>query len=118
MATSGVSVDDHFTGRAPVVRDIYDALLRVSRKFGAVTEEPKKTSIHLVGGRSAFAGIATRKDALVLTIKSPSEIKSSRVAKGERVSANRWHLEVRLQSCADVDRELAAWLKRGYEMSS
>jgi len=112
------SVDDHFAGRAPVVREIYDALLRVSRQFGAVTEEPKKTSIHLMAPRSAFAGVATRKDSIVLTIKSPSEIESPRVAKGERVSANRWHVEVRLQSAADVDRELTAWLKRGYEMST
>jgi hypothetical protein len=111
-------IDDHFDGRAPVVRDIYEALLRASRKFGDVVEDPKKTSIHLVAGRSAFAGVATRKESVVLTIKSPSEIDSPRVAKRERVSANRWHVEVRLQSPADVDRELAAWLKRGYEMSN
>jgi hypothetical protein len=44
-----------------------------------VVEEPKKTSIHLVAG-TAFAGVVTRRSKLVLTIKSPTEIKNPRIA--------------------------------------
>ena len=43
-------------------------------------EDPKKTSIHLVREK-AFAGIATRKESLVLTLKASKALKSRRVAK-------------------------------------
>ena len=109
-------VKDHLSGREPVVASIYDALTKAANKLGPFKEDPKKTSIHLVRS-SAFAGVATRKTSLVLTLKAASDIKSPRVMKHERVSASRWHLEVRLDSPRDVDAELKAWLKDAYEIS-
>jgi hypothetical protein len=35
-----------------------------------------------------------------------------RVTKHERASANRRHLEIRLETPAQVDRELVAWLAK------
>ena len=90
---------------------IYKKILSTARTIGPFTEDPKKTSIHLAR-RSAFAGVAARKDALMLTLKSAADISSPRIAKREQVSANRWHLEVRLEKPADVDRELKAWLRQ------
>ena len=58
-------VEQHFAGRAPHVRRIYDALLRASRFLGPFQEEPKKTSIHLARN-SAFVTIL-----LLSTIKFP-----------------------------------------------
>jgi hypothetical protein len=113
---SAHSVEQHFEGRAPVVRAIYDAVIRTAKKLGPVVEDPKKTSIHL-NHRTAFAGVATRKEAIVLTIKAPSDIKSTRVHKREQVSANRWHVEVKLDDPKQVDAELAAWLKQAFEIS-
>ncbi len=63
------TVSDHFAGKDPIVKSIYARILTEARKFGPVVEEPKETSIHLVN-KSAFAGITTRKDALILNIKS------------------------------------------------
>jgi hypothetical protein len=111
------TVDQHFDRRAPVVRTIYDAIVSASRRFGDVVEDPKKTSIHL-NRRSAFAGITTRKDALILTIKAPEDIKSPRIHKREQVSARRWHLELRLDDPAQVDRELVQWLEQSFEISA
>ena len=59
----------------PAQRAIYKQLLAAASTIGPFTEDPKKTSIHLTR-RSAFAGIATRKDALQLTIKSATDISS------------------------------------------
>ena len=109
-------VEAHFIRRDPVVRQIYDEILRVSRTFGEFEEQPKKTSIHLAR-KSAFAGIATRKDALVLTIKSATDVVDRRVFKREQVSANRWHLEVKLEDPADVDGGLKRLLERAYELA-
>ena len=109
-------VKDHLSGQEPVVASIYDALTTAARKLGPFKEEAKKTSIHLVRS-SAFAGVATRKTSLVLTLKAASDIKSPRVRKHEQVSASRWHQEVRLDSPRDVDAELKMWLKDAYEIS-
>jgi hypothetical protein len=110
------SVDDHFRTRSPIVREIYTALIDRCRQLGDVHEDPKKTSIHL-NRKSAFAGVATRSNAIILTLKSASDIENPRIIKRQHASANRWYLEVRLSAPDDVDQELFEWLRNSYEMS-
>jgi hypothetical protein len=110
------SIDEHFEGKAADVRNTYDALLHVARGFGKVGEEAKKTSIHLVA-RTAFAGVVTRREKIVLSIKSPVDVRNTRVAKCERLSANRWHFEVHLSAPSQVDDVVEEWLRRAYEIS-
>jgi hypothetical protein len=117
MSNGDPSVEQHFVGKDPKVRALYDLLLAAVRPFGEVAEDPKKTSIHL-NRRTAFAGVATRKEAIVLTLKASRDIASPRVVRRERASANRWHLEVKLAAPADVDRELTSWLAEAYELSA
>jgi hypothetical protein len=114
---NGFTVKSHFEGKDPAVRQVYDRLLRVAGKFGPVKEEPKKTSIHLVN-RTAFAGVATRKSVMVLTIKSDRKLPSPRIHKSEQTSAKRFHHEVKLTSPAEVDSELVKWLKAAYALSA
>lgn len=106
----------HFEGKDPAVRTTYDRILAEARKFGPLIEEPKKTSIHLVN-KSAFAGVATRKNALILTVKSASPIRDARFLKTEQISASRYYQEVRLTSPADVDAALVGWLREAYALS-
>ena len=113
---NGFSVEGHFAGKDPVVRRIYDHLLKHSRRFGSVSEDPKKTSIHL-NNVTAFAGVATRKSVINLTIKSDQKIDSPRIHKSEQTSAKRFHHEVKLSAPADVDAELIGWLKKAYALS-
>lgn len=110
------TVNEHFENRAPEVKAIYKAILKAARNFGPINEEAKKTSIHLVR-KSAFAGIATRKTALVLTLKSDRDIVNPRIAKREQASANRWHLETKLENASDVDAEIVGWLKKAYDLA-
>lgn len=114
---NGFTLDSHFQGRDITVRQIYDRLLKSARKFGPVSEEPKKTSIHLMN-KTAFAGVATRKSALVLTIKSDRKLSSPRIHKSEQTSSNRFHHEVKLTSTAQVDSELVQWLEDAYALSA
>ena len=116
MSNNGFSVESHFLKQDPVVRKIYDQLLRRSAKFGPVIEEPKKTSIHLVN-KTAFAGVATRKTSIILTVKSDRDLVSPRIHKSEQTSARRFHHEIKLTSVADVDSELVNWLKDAYQLS-
>jgi hypothetical protein len=115
--TNGFAIKSHFERKDAVVRQIYDRLVKSSRKFGPVSEEPKKTSIHLVN-RTAFAGVATRKSAIILTIKSDRKLSSPRIHKSEQTSASRFHHEVKLTSPVDVDSELVKWLKDAYALSA
>jgi hypothetical protein len=111
------TVAQHFANRDPAVKAIYAAILKAAKKLGPVEEDPKKTSIHL-NRTTAFAGIATRRDALILTIKSDKDLSGPRVGKREQVSANRWHVEVRLESPVQVDKRVAGWLATAYALSA
>ena len=115
MAESA-TISQHFEDKDPIVRSIYDRILIESRKFGSMIEEPKKTSIHLVN-KSAFAGVMTRKNALILNIKSTAPIKHKRISKTEQVSAGRFHQELKLASPDEVDPLLVGWLKEAYLLS-
>jgi hypothetical protein len=110
------TVRQHFVGRNPIVRAIYDRIVSAAEAFGPIQQDPKNTSIHL-NRRSAFAGIATRKDALILTLKSATDIRSPRIIKREQASANRWHLEIRVEDPEQVDQELTSWLKNAFELA-
>jgi hypothetical protein len=116
-APESFTVDDHFAGNDPALRDIYDRLLAALRRLGPFREEAKKTSIHLARS-SALAGVQVRKGYLLLTIKANREFDSPRVHKIEQVSANRFHHEVKLSSPGEVDRELQGWLKEAHELSA
>lgn len=116
METKPHTVESHFAAKDATVRKIYEHLLKHSRQFGKVIEDPKKTSIHLVN-KTAFAGVATRKSAVILTIKSDRQLNSTRIHKSEQTSARRYHHEVKLTSAAEVNAELLKWLKDAYALS-
>ncbi|HVF60066.1 MAG TPA: DUF5655 domain-containing protein [Thermoanaerobaculia bacterium] len=110
------TVEEHFANRAPEVAATYRAILAAAKKLGPMREEAKKTSIHLVR-KTAFAGVATRRTALILTLKAAADIPGPRIAKREQASANRWHHEVRLEGPEEVDGELVEWLWQAYELA-
>jgi hypothetical protein len=109
-------VASHFEKSAPAVLAIYKGILKTARGLGSVREDPKKTSIHLVR-ETAFAGIATRKEALILTLKSAKAVKTPRIHRQEQVSSHRWHLEIRLVEPSEVDPEIRELLRAAYELS-
>lgn len=101
----------------PTARKVYDAIVAVTAKFGDVKIEEKKTSVHLAGAKSAFAGVHPRKGAVLLNIRSDAPIKSARIRKLEQVSAKRFHNEMLIDTPAGVDREVVGWLKSAYVLS-
>jgi hypothetical protein len=121
VANNGTSptshtIEEHFENRSPEVRAIYAGILRAAKQLGPVREEAKKTSIHLVR-KSAFAGIATQKSALILTLKSDTPLVNPRIRKREQVSAHRWHSELKLDAPEQFDVQVKAWLARAYELA-
>lgn len=51
---NSLSIESHFEAKAPVVRKIYDQVIKALKPFGRVIKEPKKTSIHLVTTSATF----------------------------------------------------------------
>ena len=111
------TVNDHFINKDASVRALYDQLVSLVQSFGPIQEDPKKTSIHL-NRKSALAGVETRKDYLLLNIKSNHAIKNPRIVKAEQVSAKRFHHKVRISSPNDLDEELKTWLEEAYILSA
>jgi hypothetical protein len=108
------TIAQHFDGKGKEVRATYDRIMAIAREWGDVKPEAKKTSIHLLRTATSFAGISTRKDALVLTFKAESDIRSARVRKSEQASPGRWHIEIKLTRPQEVDHELQQWLRASY----
>ena len=110
------TIEQHFTNKSENVRQIYDHLIESLNQFGVIEIEAKKTSLHLVN-RTALAGVYTRKNYINLNIKTDYPLDNPRIRKSEKISANRYHHELRLESVTDVDTELMGWLKDAYILS-
>ncbi len=110
------SVDDHFAGKDPSVRGVYNRVLSALRDIGPAAEEAKKTSIHLVR-ISALAGVETRKGHLLLNLKADHRVEGPRVVKSEQLSARRYHFKVKLARPDEVDAEVQGWLRHAYDLS-
>ena len=111
------TVNGHFEGKETVVREIYDALLKILKNRGPIVEAAHKTSIHLIRA-TTLAGVVTRKNCLILTLKSDHMLTSPRIGKTEKVSANRYHLKLKLKSPLDVNLQLVGWLNHAYMLSA
>jgi hypothetical protein len=114
-ATEADSVAAHFTGNDKA-RALYDAALTQLRTLGPVTEEAKKTSIHLVR-RTALAGVHVRRGYLLLEFKTDYPIDSPLLAKSEQISRNRYHHTLRLESTDQLQGDVLCWLKDAYSLS-
>jgi hypothetical protein len=93
------------------------------RKVGPYATEAKKTSLHFRPGGTratgpAFAGARPLKSGLRVTIVLASPPKSSRLAKCEQVSRNRWHVELILPADGVIDADLEGWLKTAYALQT
>lgn len=110
------TIAEHFVGRSPHVREIYNMIVATASEFGSVKEDPKKTSIHL-NRRSAFAGIATRREFLILTVKAKADIDDPRIAKSEQASAKRWYHYMKIKNTCEIDHGLIWLLRDSYEIS-
>lgn len=110
------TVEQHFEGRSPVVREIYDTIVAAASELGPVEQDPKKTSIHL-NRKTAFAGIQTRRQFLILTVKATDDIASPRISKHEQTSPHRWHHEIKITNADEIDSQIIGWLKDSYDLS-
>ena len=108
-------LDEHFRGRDPHLRGVFDSLVEQLRKNGPVKVDPVKTSINLTADRH-FAAVAVRGTYLRLGFFAPKRIVDPRIVHFERLGPDKFGHSVVLESVADLDGQLLAWLATAYAM--
>jgi hypothetical protein len=103
------TVDVHFAGKNPALRDVFDLLTKKLSKTGPLRVDSVKTAIHFVSGR-AFGGVTVARESMRLGFLSERPISSPRIAKRIALAPDRIEHVVVINSVSDVDRELLAWL--------
>jgi hypothetical protein len=110
-------LDEHFRGRDPHLRGVFDLLVSKLRKIGPVKLDPVKTSINLTAGRH-FAGVTVRGTFLRVGFFAPRRIVDRRIVHFERLGPDRFGHSVVVESVADLDDQLLTWLSEAYRMRS
>jgi hypothetical protein len=103
--------------KSPDSQLTYAKVVAEARKLGPFEVEEKKTSLHLAHGR-AFAGVHPRATGIILSLVLDAPVRNARVHKSEQVSANRHHVEFKLEDPAEVDAQLIGWMKKAYALTT
>jgi hypothetical protein len=111
------AIERVFARSEPGVRVVVNALIGRARELPGVVVDPKGTCLHL-NHRTAFAGLHPRRSALLLNLRSTAPIESPRIRKVERVSANRCHNELLIESVEVIDGELMEWIAAAYALAA
>ena len=111
------AVERVFARSEPQVRTVVRELIERASQLPGVVVDPKGTCLHL-NHRTAFAGLHPRRDALLLNLRSRAPIESPRIRKVERVSANRCHNELLVDSVEAIDGELMAWISAAHALAA
>ncbi len=106
-------IADHFKGKDPIVRKLFDRLRAVIRRFGPVTFYAQKTLI-VFQVRVRFVGVATRKDWIDVGLWLKRRVELPRFWRIESPTPRDHVHHVRLSKLGDIDRELAALIREAY----
>ena len=107
------TVDHHFRGKDPQLRQTYERLIARLREFGPVRVDAVKSSINLVS-KYHFGGIAVRRNYIRLGFLADETIEHERIIRTRRQGPKRVSHWLRLRSPSDVDGRLVTWLKKAY----
>jgi len=108
-------LQEHFRGRDPHLREIFDELVRRMRKIGPLEVDPVKTSINLTA-RHHIGAVTVRGTFLRLAFVSGRRIQDERIVHVERLGPAKFGHSVVLESVEEIDEQLMAWLAAAYAM--
>jgi hypothetical protein len=111
------TTDDHFHGKNPQLRRIYNVLLTKLSKFGPLRVDAVKSSINLIS-KYHFGGIKVYKNHLRLGFLSNETIIDARIQSVEKLGPRKAGYHVKLSSPREVNDQLMAWLEKAYHLQS
>ena len=107
------TVDEHFAGKPPAVRALFDQFVRMVERIGPVRVLPEKTRIAFQT-RMSFAQITPRRRWLDGHLVIARRLESPRFRRVDTMSPRSHVHFFRLTSPADLDAEFRAWLVEAY----
>ncbi|WP_328994932.1 DUF5655 domain-containing protein [Kribbella sp. NBC_01245] len=110
-------LDDHFAGKAVVVRETFDRVVEEVRRLGPVDVLSEKTRIALHHGMS-FAAFVPRKNWLDGHVVLAERLESPRFRRIDVYSVGNVVHVFRLADPVEVDAEFVAWLVTAYRKAA
>ena len=110
-------IDDHFRGKHPKLRSLFDALRRALERSGPLRVDAVESTINLVS-KHHFGGIAVRREYLRVGFILDHEIRDRRICRAERVGPHRVSHHVLVSSLSDLDAQLLGWLSEAQAMQA
>ena len=101
-------------GKSKETSSMFDELMSFVRTLGKSSIEEKKTCVHVVAGKAAFLGIHPRKDGLRITVVLDHAVDSPRIAKCDKASAKRFHVDLNLSPELGLDKHVRGWIAGSY----
>ena len=111
------TVDDHFLGAEPHVRETYDRLVRLMGQIGAFVVLPEKTRIAFQV-RMSYAALMPRRRWLDGHVVLSRRLESPRFRRIDAYSRHNVVHAFRLHAPAEVDGEVEAWLREAYAVGA
>ena len=110
-----IPLDEHFAGRPPEIRAIFDRVLDLAERCGPVTVLPERSRIALQA-RMSFAALQPRRAGLDGHVVLARRLESPRFRRIETFGPCSHLHAFRFASVEEVDDEVAAWLAEAYEV--
>jgi Domain of unknown function (DUF5655) len=109
------SLASHFAGKPAAVRAIFNRLLLLAKRNGAVTVLPEKTRIAFQV-RMSFAAFVIRQKWVDGHVVLARRLESPRFRRIETFSPRNHLHAFRFESVDEIDDEVAAWLAEAYRV--
>lgn len=107
------TLDHHFNGKAPVIREMFDRVVAMIQEIGPVRILPEKTRIAFQV-RMSFAQVTPRRAWLDGHVVLMRRLEHPRFRRVQTFSPRNHVHEFRLATMADIDAEFRAWLAEAY----
>ncbi|MEX2177516.1 MAG: DUF5655 domain-containing protein [Gemmatimonadaceae bacterium] len=104
---------DHFSGKRPEIRALFDQFVAAVSAFGPVSILPQKTRIAFQV-RMSFAQVTPRKDWLDGHVVLARRLQHPRFRRIQTLSPRNHVHEFRLTTLSDIDADVRAWLAEAY----
>jgi hypothetical protein len=113
-----VLIDEQYADR-PAIRPIFDRVVEVLPTVGAVELQARKTYVALLSPRRTFASIQpTTKTRVDLGLRLEGVEPDGRLEVAKSIGQSSMTHKIGLSSAAEVDEELAGWLRLAYAANS
>ena len=109
------TVEQHFVGKPKHLRKLFDRFIAMVQRNGPIRLHPVKTRIGIIA-RMNFASATPTQDKLRCHLVVARKIRSPRIDKTESFKSMQHAVYFSVQSEAELDDELQAWIDQAYRM--